>query len=802
MPRVPQAPRAPRVPEYRVPEGHQLFLLYLCSSVVNVFGLLIYKGLCKMNRKSRNNCLFILLVIIAAAQFMAFFPGLVHAQNGSPGRKPDKAGKVIFVVVDRINWEDILNSDVPVIKQLAAKGAVGLMTTNPAAPFTRNPENTYATIGAGAKIGGEPQGAAGFNAQERYRGDLASDIYMRSTGSAAGEHDILFLGLAEMEKANQPLKYRYSIGSIGTLLHQNGLKTAVFGNADLSGPIRKEGNYRRYAVLMAMDSKGLVDYGDVSEKTTKPSLQSPSGIKSDYNEMLIRFGELREKANFIVFETGDTSRLDEMNVVITEEVQKSAKKRALGEIDAFLGRLIAQIDLNKDLLMLVVPGPSYGAMGTGHFLTPVIIAGSGVQPGVVWSGTIKREGLIANTDLASTVARYFDLSNDDLDDQQVILSGQTIETRETRNALQKISQLERDIVFMYNSRYPLVKSYVNSELVVMIIFIAALLLGKPSARYLIPVMIAFTAVPLVMLLAGWLPHPSLAVTVIEMIGLTTAITLLAITAGRKNPLDPFIITTGLTMTVIIVDLFAGAPLAKLSPLSYDVITGARFYGLGNEFMGVLIGCSIVFTSLILDRWKPAQEVAKAGAVLLFLLIIYTIAAPNLGTNVGGTIAAVAGLGAAGIILYGFRVSGKSVAVLVACIGLVLATFIAYDMTRAMEAQSHIGRTASLIRQNGLSEIADIISRKWDMNLKLIINTSWSWFYFISILAMIFLGRRFSHEKKRFSEKYPYFAKTLPSVYLGSAFALIFNDSGIVAAATMIIFAAAPFLTELSLETRK
>ena len=754
-----------------------------------------------MIRKRRNNYLFLLLVFITAAQFMAFFPSLVHAQNGSLGRNPDKTGKVIFVVVDRISWEDILNSDVPVIKQLAVEGAVGLMTTNPGAPFTRNPENTYSTIGAGAKIGAGPQGAAGFNARERYRGDLASDIYVRSIGSTAGEHEILFLGLAEMEKANQPLKYKYSIGTIGSLLHQNGLKTAVIGNADLPGPIRKE-CYRRYAVLMAMDNKGLVDYGDVSEKTTKPSLQSPGGINSDYNELLNRFGELREKANFIVIETGDASRLDEMNVVITEEVQKSAQKKALGEIDAFLSRLMVQIDLKKDLLMLVVPGPSYAAMGTGHFLTPIIITGSGVQPGIVWSATTKREGLIANTDLASTVARYFDLSTDDVDGQPVILSGQTIATREARNALQKISQLERDIVFMYTSRYPLVKSYINTELVVLLVFIAALLLGKPLVRFIFPVMIAFTTVPLVMLLTGWLPHPSLAVTGMEIIGFTAAITLLAITAGRKKPLDSFIITTGLTMTLITVDLFVGAPLAKLSPLSYDVITGARFYGLGNEFMGVLIGCTIVFTSLVLDRWKSARGILKAGAGLLFLVITYTIAAPNLGTNVGGTIAAVAGLGAAGMILCGYRVSRQSVTVLVACIGLVLAAFIAYDLTRAVEAQSHIGRTASLIRQNGLSEITDIISRKWDMNLKLIINTSWSWFYFISILAMIFLGKRFPRDKKRFSEKYPYFIKTLPGVYLGSAFALIFNDSGIVAAATMIIFAAAPFLTGLSLETRK
>lgn len=744
-----------------------------------------------------------LVSLISYISYISLYPGLLWAQDG-PADRMDKGkpGKAVMVVIDRISWDDFVDSELPVLKGLTVKGAVGVMTTNPAAVFGRTPENTYATIGAGAKIGGGPAGGTAYNAGETVNQDRAGEVFTRNFGISVEKDGIVHLGLAEVEKINQGLKYNYSVGAIGTLLHKGGLKTAVIGNADLPGHNKQTGMKRRQAVLIAMDGQGFVDYGDVSAAMTLPSPQSLGGIKTNYAAMLNRFIQIRDKADFIVIETGDTSRIDELETLAMDGVLEAARKKSLEEIDRFVGRLLNHINLEKDLLMIVTPGPTYQAMAQGRFLTPFIIAGDGIETGLVWSGTTKRNGLVANTDIASTITAYFGLTEGENLPDTVELSGQPVETRESADSIRQITKFYESTVFLHNARYPLVKGYINTELVVILLCIVAIVYKKAAARYLVPLLTAITAVPLVMLWVGTLPHSSLIVVIFEVIGLSAAVTFLAMVPWRKRPLDPFLITTGLTTAVIVADLFAGAPLAKSSPFSYDIISGARFYGLGNEYMGVLLGSTIAFACIFLDRQQVCTPALKAAVVLLFALVTFTIAAPCLGTNVGGTMAAVAGFGAVGWILYGGRLTGRSVSAVMVCIAIVLAGLIIFDLSRATEAQSHIGRTAALIKENGFSEISRIVSRKWEMNFKLIKNTTWSWFYFISLVVIMFIGRRVPDRTARFKERFPVFNRCLPGLILGSIFALLFNDSGMVAAATMITFAAAPFLTGLIAEERK
>ncbi len=712
---------------------------------------------------------------------------------------PAERGRVILVVVDCITWDDFLKSNNPVMKKLASTGVAGLMTTNPAGGSPRVPENTYATIGAGAKVAGGPSGGLAFNAFEKYELDTAGDAYFRSTGQKASSEQVVHLGIAEMEKANLRLKYRYSLGAIGTILHQNGLKTAVIGNADMPGAHLAEESCCRQAVNIAMDNRGLVDYGNILPGTYQFNPVNLAGVKTDYRVLLNEFDVLRDKADFIVFETGDTSRIEKKAPSATDEVLRNQKLRALAKIDGFLGELLKRIDLAEDLLMVVVPTPANDAMVQGNFLTPFIMAGRDVGKGVAWSGSIKRNGLIANIDIASEILRYFGVPSvirGDKTQKDIILGGQVIEGRISASPFDEITKLGQDTVFLNNARYPLVKTYINTSLVIVILGLAAAAWRVKQGRYLVPILTALTTVPGILLWGNFLPRPSTTVVAIEIFGLTVLFTLVVMIWGRKSPLSPFAITTGITVLMIVGDILLGAPLGKTSPFSYDVMSGARFYGIGNEYMGVLLGCAIVFTGLAMDWCKISLQTKKVLSALLFVTITYVLAAPNLGTNVGGAIAAVAGFGASGLILFNRKINKKAVLAIPAVIALVIAGFVIYDLTRAVEVQSHIGRTVTLIRENGLAEVANIVSRKWAMNYKLIKGTSWSWFYFLSLFTILFLSRRLPGEMKRFREIYPWFNKLLPGVIIASIFALIFNDSGVVAAATMIVYAVAPFLTGL------
>ena len=104
---------------------------------------------------------------------------------------------------------------------------------------------------------------------------------------------------------------------------------------------------------------------------------------------------------------------------------------------------------------------------------------------------------------------------------------------------------------------------------------------------------------------------------------------------RKETIDSIIFLSGLMCLLLTMDIISGAGLIKMSFLGYDPIIGARYYGVGNEFMGILIGASMVFATAILDRYK----VNKGLSISVFMIVTIAIGFPKFGANVGGTIAA-------------------------------------------------------------------------------------------------------------------------------------------------------------------
>jgi len=751
--------------------------------------------------------LTIIVVIVLSA-----YTGMAAPAFGLPEDDRDRNGRAIMVVIDRITWDDLMKADVPVMKRLALTGACGLMTTNPATGGSREPENTYATIGAGTKILGGSSGEMGFNLVEPMENDTAGHAYFRRTGIRAGNGQVVHLGIAEMEKANQRQKYGWSIGSIGTVLHDNGMKTAVLGNADLPDSRSPHKGLRRQVASISMDVNGITDLGDVSDKTYRSDPGSPAGVRTNFTYILNEIVNLAGEADFIVIETGDTSRIDEKAPALDDKVMLRHRYDAIKRVDDFLGRLLGEIDLENDILLIVVPGPPGEAIRDGNLVTPFIMAGKGVEQGLAWSGTVKRPGLIANVDIASAVIAFFDLTGKTGRDNGPgpLLTGQAIVSRDVigsgttqADVFAGVSRLNEDLVFTAKARKPLVRGYLNIELIVIVACSLAVGLRRPLARRAVPLLVALTAVPGVLLCVNLLPRYGMSLMIIEVAALTAVITFLAIKLFPAGSLAPFAATTGLTVLLITADLFAGTPLGKTSPMSYDPMAGARFYGIGNEYMGVLIGAALVFSGLLLDAVKDSHS--KWVKLLLgpfYITVILAIAAPVLGTNAGGTIAAVAGMSSAGLILSGAGINKRTVLAVSAAVILSIICFTFYDLTRAVEAQTHIGRTVGLINDNGFAEVQNIISRKLAVNLRLLKSTTWSWFFFSSILAILFLRKGFPGKFEGFRKRYPWFNKMLTPVFTASFIALIFNDSGIVAAAAMITFAVAPFLAGLALTDRR
>lgn len=722
------------------------------------------------------------LCLIQLALFI--LPGAVLAAPDSSG---GTTGKAVLVVIDRITVEDLLHTDIPNIRKLAGTGGIGLMTTNPAAGVSRLPENTYTTIGAGFKVkGGEFAGQA-YNASAPFENGTAGEAYYRRIGRRPTAEAVVHLGIVDILKTNSDLKYKFNIGTLGEVMHRAGKKTAVIGNTDIYKEVNRQG------VNIAMDSMGLVDYGDVGDDILVNAPDHITGRKPDYPRWFHMFKELREKADLIVIETGETSRLDKMANITLENAVQQEKVKILQELDGFIGGLAGQMNLKRDLLMIVVPEPTFAAMEEQNFLTPIIVAGRGIKPGLLWSGTVKRNGIVANTDIAPTVAAFFNAGPGQRGDE-LFFNGQTMQSRPAQADFKTLAQLDNGIVRTNLLRYPLVKGFINTVLVVLIVVIAGLWLRKKYVRRIKPILVALTAVPLALLWQGAvLPQPRIITGIAVALGLTLLITFIGSIVGRKNELGPFIVIALLTAGTIMADLFLGAPLNKTSPFSYDPMTGARFYGLGNEYMGVFIGALIAGLTGLASVFKLRPVLAKLVLTGIFLIGTFVIAAPELGTNVGGSIAAMAGFGATLLVMAGYEINRKTLLVLTAGVLLVLGIFIVYDMNRSLEAQTHIGRTISLVRETGPGELANIIGRKAAMNWKLIKKTTWSWSFMAGLAGFVIFNTLRPAVGRKIKKDHPYFHHGMVGISIGAVAALLFNDSGVVAAATMIFFGTAPYL---------
>lgn len=268
------------------------------------------------------------------------------------------------------------------------------------------------------------------------------------------------------------------------------------------------------------------------------------------------------------------------------------------------------------------------------------------------------------------------------------------------------------------------------------------------------------------------------------------------------PLKRLAVLFNFTVLFLVVDLYLGAPLMKVSILGYDPISGARYYGIGNEYLGVLLGSSLIGLTLNMElqRKKTLNHNLYIFAFsLIFLGISYIAAAPQWGTNVGGGISFFFCFIILLLLLNQKKLGLKTVGSALAFTLIALGILFIYDLNRPLEAQTHIGLTARLVREGGIASILPIIKRKLSINWKLFHYSLWSrvLITFLASLALLFY-RPIGLLKRVFTDL-PYLRSGLITGIIGTFIILLVNDSGIVAAATTMIYVAPTLLYLLSLE---
>ncbi|MEW6183406.1 MAG: hypothetical protein AB1500_09580 [Bacillota bacterium] len=694
----------------------------------------------------------------------------------------EQKGRVVMLVIDRLSVDDLQNPVLVNIPRLARAGGLGLLNTSTGS--TRNPESAYATIGAGAHAVATNTGSYSYNAAEQITGGTkASEEFTQRTGLVPAPENVVVLEIARLLKDNDALPHPVTPGGIGETLNTAGISAACLGNADWRD------RPRRQIATIAMDNGGLVDSGEVGRGLLVRDPLFPGGTRTDYNVLWNNWLYLKDKANFIVIDLGDTSRLDEARREIKEEVFPGRWEETLRRADAFAGKLADDLDLGgEDRLIIVSPTPSTAAQQGGDWFTPVIIAGGGVPPGTVLSSpSTRRQGIIMNIDLAPSVLGFLDVQpRGTMTGRPVNFVGGVAQSRE-------IFDLRRQTLFVHNYRTRLIKAYL---IYVLALLIAAVLLIVLRERTwaerlgLHPLLLSIMCVPTACLLVPLLGTLEIVSYTAGIIAVTAVMTFLTMVFEKRKPLAGLIFLSLITVGLLLSDACTGNVLLRQSIFSYDPLGGARFYGIGNEYMGVLTSAAVMGSAGILSI--RSGRLTLLGIAVFWLIVTFVLGAPGLGANFGGLLTSVVAFTVTFIAFAGIRFRWRVAIVSVALLALIPALIVGLDLLRGSGAQSHFGRNLLLVLRDPMA-LLDIISRKMAMNFKLFRYTIWSRVLAAGIGGLLLLFYRPIGVMRVFRGRYPYLFKGFIGVVVTTVAAFLFNDSGTVAAATATIFGIPPLL---------
>ncbi|MEW6573221.1 MAG: hypothetical protein AB1374_06265 [Bacillota bacterium] len=727
----------------------------------------------KLGRSAISKTLFLVFCALICALF----------GSGGEAAEADK-GRVVILIIDRLSLDDLENPAWENLSRLISMGGAGLLNT--ATGGIRNPENTYATIGAGAHAIATNAGNLAYETDERLQqGVKAGEEFKQRTGIAVMPGNVVVLEMPHLNRENAALNYPVQPGALGEELKTAGLTAACLGNADW-----REQTARQVATV-AMDRRGLVSSGYVGRELVMRDSLFPGSFRSDYDILWNKWLSLTD-SDFLVIDLGDTSRLDEAQTQITDVVFSRRWNETLERADRFLGKVSAALDLQRDLLIVVSPTPSKNALRSGDWFTPVIMVGRGVQPGtVLTSPSTRRPGIVMNTDLAPTVLKHFGISTPNT------MSGRPVATAEVRDQLSHLKLLREKVVFVHNFRTPVIKGYLIYTIILISAAVLLILLREHRwartlwARQFV---ISIMGVPLAALIMPVLGTRSPILYLAGIIVITIALTMLTLHLEERRTLAGFVFLSVATVGLIIADVLFGGTLMKQSILSYDAMSGARFYGIGNEYMGVLISATIFSSACVLSIWP--SRLSKIGTALLGLAVIMALGAPGLGANFGGLLTACVAFPVTFLAFAGVRFQMRHMALVIAVLVSLPLIFVAVDLFRQSGVQSHMGRNLLLVLQDP-SAAFDIIKRKMAMNIKLFKYTIWSRVLAAGIGGLLLLSYRPVGVMRVLRSRYPYLFTGFLGVVVTAVAAFIFNDSGTVAAATATIFGIPPLLYILS-----
>ncbi len=354
-----------------------------------------------------------------------------------------------------------------------------------------------------------------------------------------------------------------------------------------------------------------------------------------------------------------------LTVVDLGNIGSAERSSALASVDAQLARIAADVPAGSTLL---VTAP--GATTKPPHLQLALVDGPGYQAGLLTAASTRQPGLVVLTDLTPTLLGWLGGPASANTASANTASANTVPadavgaqiTRGDRGSLtstvQSLAGRDTAEQVWTSTHDEFFWAYALAEAVVLagiglVFWGAAEDKRRRRARWWRVAGVFAAAVPVATFLANLVPwslsaHPA-AWLYTTSVALAVVIALAALLGPwRRDPLAPFGVVCLFTLVVLGIDVMTGSRLQLETPFGLSVLEAGRFYGIGNEALGIygisgLLGAG--WLALVALRRSTSSRPSSRRPAVLAVAVVATFAVfasgwPGFGGKVGGTIAMV------------------------------------------------------------------------------------------------------------------------------------------------------------------
>jgi len=716
----------------------------------------------------------VLRALLASAVLVAALAtGIAVAGPARAAGEP--ARRTMVISLPGLTWADVERHSLPNLEALLEQSALADLAPRGVSPRS-GPGDAYLTISAGSRATTERTTDGQVLALEEHSsGSAAGEIFTRRTGlTPDGAYVSLSWPSLLRRNARQP--YDAVLGLLAETLRDAGIPIAAIGNADGTDTIGA--SFERQVGLVAADRDGVVADGALRDDLLVADAAHPFGVRLDQARVL---DEVRSRwhgpddRQVLVVEASDLARTMRYRSAVDAGRYNVLWANALAEADDLVGRLLAEVDLERDAVLVLAP---YNLPGDRD-LTAIGLAGPGVRPGYLRSASTQRSGFLTLVDVGPTILSQLGVPRPlgmEGRPAEVVADGASLEAR-----VDRLVSLNAASRFRERLLVPTTAAAVISMALLLAVAVVLHVSGRawPWRRWL-----GFGALTVLALLpwsylARGFPLQDLG------IGFYWAFTTLgaAVTAavavllGRRldRPRLPLVLILALMVLVLVGDVTTGSRLSLSAAFGYSPTGNSRLYGISNYSYGQLAAAASLLAAFLVDA-RPDRR-GRAGAVALLVAVLVVLGVPKWGSDVGGVLAFTPAILVFASVLWRWRVRLRTVLVAGVATAAAIAAFGFLDLARPPEERAHLGRLFERVGDEGVGPLFSIMERKLLANLRVSTSSLWVVAIPLALAFWLYLTRGPRRPMQRLWSAHPTLRAGLACATVGAVLGSLVNDSG-------------------------